>query len=72
MDNIASIGESDDLLGTLKAHPWRMATGQDGDVWVTCKGDAFVQRIRDNQVIASVAVGNYPYDIAVDKMALFG
>jgi DNA-binding beta-propeller fold protein YncE len=65
----AVIGAGDGYLGTLPAHPWRMAVSPaDGHLWVTCTGDARVVRIdpATGATVASIAVGNYPQDLVFD------
>ena len=64
-----TIGVTGDYLGSLPAHPWRIAVSPaDGHLWVTCLGDARVVRINPTTgaVVASIAVGNYPQDILFD------
>ncbi len=70
LSTIARIGANGtEYLGTLKAHPWRIACSPTtGYIWITCKGDSFVQVINPatNTVIQSIAVHDYPNDIAID------
>lgn len=56
------------IQGNLRAHPWRVACSPvDGHLWITCQGDAAVQRIdpTTGAVLATIPVGNYPQDIVV-------
>lgn len=61
-----------EVLGQLKAHPWRMVSDAAGDLWITCKGDATVARLNPTTgVITTITVGNYPYDLTVHGDAVW-
>jgi DNA-binding beta-propeller fold protein YncE len=60
-----------DYLGSLKAQPLNLAVrSQDGSLWVTNKGDAFVQRLNpvSGAVVATIPLGYYPEDIIMDAL----
>jgi DNA-binding beta-propeller fold protein YncE len=62
-------GATGDYLGSLPAHPWRVAVSPtDGHLWITCQGDGRVVRLdpATGAIVASIAVGNYPQDIVFD------
>lgn len=60
-----------DYLGRLGAQPWRVACEPiSGHLFVTCLGDACVQRIdpATNAVVATIAVDAYPHEIVADGL----